>query len=68
MPDQSSGEPGEAILAMARELREVADALGATYLTAHVPAADGETIVLTVVAGTVTMSGRGFEDRLLEQA
>ena len=50
---------------MARELREVATALGAFYLTAHIAAADGETVVLTVQAGAVTMSARGFEERLL---
>ena len=35
-------------------------------LAAHLPAADGETIVLTVQAGAVTMTARGFEERLLE--
>jgi len=59
-------DPAEAILAMARELRDVAEALGASYLTAHIPAAGGETIVLTVQAGAVTMTARGFEERLLE--
>ena len=59
-------DPGKAILAMACELREVATALGASYLTAHLPAADGETVVLTVQGGAVTMTARGFEERLLE--
>ncbi len=59
-------DPGEAILAAARELREVADALGASDLTAHVPAAGGEIVVLTVQAGAVTMTACGFEQSLLE--
>jgi hypothetical protein len=59
-------DPGEAILAMALELRDVAEALGATYLTAHVPAAGDETVVLTVQGGVVTMTAHGFEQRLLE--
>jgi hypothetical protein len=37
-------DPGEAILAMARELREVAAALDASYLTAHTPDAGSETL------------------------
>lgn len=46
-------DPGAAILAAAYELRDVAAALGAPYLTAHLPAAEGETVALTVEEGTV---------------
>lgn len=56
----------EAILAMARELLDVAEALGASYLTAHIPLANGETVAVTVQGGSVTITGRGFEQRLFD--
>jgi len=46
---------------MARELRDVAAALGSPYLTAHVPLADGELAALTVEDGAVTLTARGAE-------
>jgi hypothetical protein len=61
---ESTPDPGEAILAMARELRDVAAALGSPYLTAHVPLAHGELAALTVEDGVVTLTARGHETRL----
>ena len=58
-------DPGAAILAAAYELRDVAAALGAPYLTAHLPAAEGETVALTVEEGTVTLAARGFDVQLV---
>jgi sugar phosphate isomerase/epimerase len=63
--DHQPTDPGKAILGMARELLEVAAALGAPYLTAHVPAVGGELVALTVEHGKVTLTGVGFEIQIL---
>lgn len=61
MSSNQPPNPGPHILRAAHELRNVAAALGAKYLTAHLHAAEGEILALTVEDDVVVLTGGGFE-------